>query len=47
MIVSIFMVIAVLYPGDRRYEIAEGVHAVPLAELASGGPDVLFPRLRR
>jgi len=39
--------IAVLYPGDRRYDIAEGIHAVPLLELASGGPDTLFPRLRR
>ena len=39
--------IAVLYPGDRRYDIAEDIHAVPLAELASGGPERLFPRLRR
>lgn len=39
--------IAVLYPGNRRYDIAEDVHAVPLVELASGRPDALFPRLRR
>lgn len=36
--------LAVVYPGDRRYEIAERVHAVPLAELATGGLRSLFPR---
>ena len=39
--------LAVVYPGDRRYEIAERIHAVPLAELATGGVAALFPRARR
>lgn len=29
--------VAVLYPGEKRYELAEGVEAVPVSELASGG----------
>ena len=36
--------LAVVYPGDRRYQIAERVHAVPLTELAPGGFRSLFPR---
>lgn len=39
--------LAVVYPGNRRYEIAKRVHAVPLAELATGGVHALFPRARR
>ena len=35
--------LAVVYPGDRRYEIASGVHAVPLADLATGKLRSLFP----
>ena len=36
--------IAVVYPGERRYRIGEHVHAVPLAELASGELEAVFPR---
>jgi hypothetical protein len=39
--------LAVVYPGDRRYEIAERVFAVPLIELATGDVITLFPRAHR
>jgi predicted AAA+ superfamily ATPase len=38
--------LAVLYPGDQRYEIAQRVHAIPLPELANAGTNALFPRTR-
>lgn len=34
--------VAVLYPGNRRYRIADRVTAVPLAELATDGAETLF-----
>ncbi|MCA8950477.1 MAG: ATP-binding protein [Planctomycetes bacterium] len=39
--------LAVVYPGTRRFAIAEDIEAVPLRGLARGGPEVLFPRLFR
>jgi hypothetical protein len=35
--------LTVLYPGSRRYPLAENVVVVPLAELAAGDPNVLSP----
>lgn len=39
----------VVYPGERRYALADRIEAVPLAELASGGasPANIFARRRR
>jgi hypothetical protein len=37
--------VVVLYPGTRRYDIADKIAAVPLASVA-GDPEELFPRLR-
>ena len=33
--------LAVLYPGDLRYDLERRVSVVPLAELASGKPDAI------
>lgn len=38
--------LAVLYPGTQRYSLSDQVTVVPLAVLASGGMDSLFPRRR-
>src|SRR5262245_42432546 len=39
----------VVYPGERRYALADGIEVVPLAEFASGGPSPanIFARRRR
>jgi len=34
----------VLYPGTRRYALADRVTVVPLAEFAQGDPEILLPR---
>jgi hypothetical protein len=39
--------LAVVYPGTRRYRLAEDIEVVPLAELSGNGPEVLFPGLFR
>lgn len=39
--------LVVLYPGKSRYQIAERVFAVPLASLAAGSLQGLFPRIGR
>lgn len=36
--------LTVLYPGTRRYVLAKRVDVVPLAALAEGDTDTLFPR---
>jgi uncharacterized protein len=36
--------LSVIYPGDQRYQIADRVHAVPLADLAAGTLRSLFPQ---
>lgn len=38
--------LAVLYPGTQRYKLSDQVTVVPLAALAGGGMDSLFPRRR-
>jgi hypothetical protein len=39
--------LTVLYPGDLRYDLERRVSVVPLAELASGKPDVVTPGLSK
>jgi hypothetical protein len=39
--------LAVLYPGDRTYELDEKVTVAPLTELASGDPAVILRGTRR
>ena len=36
----------VLYPGTRRYTLADRVSVVPLAEIVQGDPEILLPRPR-
>jgi len=39
--------LVVLYPGPKEYALAEHVRVVPLAKVAEGNADELFPRPRR
>ena len=39
--------LTVLYPGSRRYALADRVTVVPLAELAKGDQATIFPRTAR
>jgi predicted AAA+ superfamily ATPase len=39
--------LAILYPGDREYELADRVRVVPLAAAAQGDSRVIIPRRRR
>jgi hypothetical protein len=39
--------LVVVYPGERRYALAEGVEVVPLAEFAGAGAASLFGKRRR
>lgn len=38
--------LTVLYPGARRYELADRVTVLPLTALADGDPEAFLPRRR-